>query len=182
MKVTAVMEMSHRKSSRPASMSCIAGAVPRYGTCGDVDAHRRGQHHAAEMRGRADAGRAVVHPRGVGLGIGDELLQRLGREILAGDQHQRDFRDQPDRHEIGLRIVERLGAKQLRIGVGRERAEQRRVAVRRGVAPRAGRRACPRRRRRSRSPHAGPAACSSARPAAARTRRSARRPRRPPPW
>ena len=125
--------MSQRKSIRPADqvLHRRPGAAIRHVL--GIGAHRLVEHDAAEMRGRADAGRAVVQLARIGLGIGDELLERVGRKFLAHDHDQRNFGDQRHRREIVQRIVQRLVAIELRIGVGGDGAEQRRVAVRRGL-------------------------------------------------
>ena len=46
-----------------------------------------------------------VHLRFVRLHIGDELLEILGREILAREDQHRRSRDQPDRLEIVRRVI-----------------------------------------------------------------------------
>ena len=79
------------------------------------------------------AGRAVIHLALIGLCIGHELLQRVHRQILARDQHQRDFRDQVHRREIGDRVVERLLVQRLRMRMGRDGAEDRGVTVGRSL-------------------------------------------------
>ena len=65
------------------------------GHVGDVDADHVVQQHAAEMGGRARAGRAELHLRLVRLGVGDELLEVLHRQVLARDQRDRNLGDQP---------------------------------------------------------------------------------------
>ena len=91
------------------------------------------EQHAAEMRRRAGAGRAELHLGLVGLGVGDELLEVLGRQILAHGQHDRHLGEQRDRREIGLRIVERLLVERLALGMGADGAEHEGVAVGLGI-------------------------------------------------
>ena len=67
----------------------------------DLDAHRHVEQHAGQVRARADAGRAELHLGVVGLHVGDEFLQVVDRQVLAGEQDARRFRRQPDRLEIG---------------------------------------------------------------------------------
>jgi hypothetical protein len=78
-------------------------------------------------------GRAVIHLALVRLGVGDELLECIGRKILAGDQDQRNFRDQRHRRKIGDRVIGWRVAVKLRIGVGGNGSEQCRVTVRLGA-------------------------------------------------
>ena len=98
------------------------------------------------VRAGADAGRAELHLALVRLDVGDELLEIVHRQVLAGDQDAGRFRDQSDRLEIGRGIVERLLVEALVVGVGTGIADQERVAVRRRLgdalaAGHAGRRA-----------------------------------------
>ncbi len=65
------------------------------------------EQHAAEMGGRAGAGRAELHLALIGLGVGDELLEVADRQILAHGQDDRNLRHQCDRREIVDRAVER---------------------------------------------------------------------------
>ena len=99
------------------------------GHVGDVDADHVVQQHAAEMGGGARAGRAELHLALVRLGVGDELLEVLHRQVLARDQHDRHLRDQADRGEIGLRVVERPLVEGLGLGVGADGADDEVVAV-----------------------------------------------------
>src|SRR5262249_243771 len=99
------------------------------GNVGEVDPDRRIKQHAGEMARRAAAGRAVLHLRLVGLRVGDELLEVVRGQVLAGDQHRRRLSDQRDRCEIGHRIVERRLVEQLAVGVGGAAAEQDLVSV-----------------------------------------------------
>jgi len=83
----------------------------------DIDAYRRVQQHARKMRARAHAGRAELHLALVRFHVGHELLQVVDRQVLAGKQDARRFRDQPDRREVVRRIVERLLVERLVVGV-----------------------------------------------------------------
>ena len=80
----------------------------------------------AELRGRE---RPLV---GIGLGRGDDLVQRFFRPVVGDDVHQRRVAGERDRREIGDRIVGRVLQHQPRDVVGRG-VEQHRVAVRRGA-------------------------------------------------
>ena len=115
-----------------------AGAL--VGNMGDVGAHRGVEHHAAEMRGGARAGRAELHLGLVGLGVGDEFLEVLDRQVLAHQERDRNLGDQRHRREVGHRVVERLLVERLALRLGADGAEQHGVAVGPGVghAPAAG--------------------------------------------
>ena len=87
------------------------------------------QHLGAEMLRTAIAGRAIGQAR-IGLGVGDELGERLRRNRRVDDQRERHAGDQRDRREIlhgivGQLLVERLvdrkrgrGRHQERVAVG----------------------------------------------------------------
>ena len=81
------------------------------------------------MRAGADAGRAELHLAFVCLDIGDELLEIVHRQVLAGNQDAWRFRYQSDRLEIGRGIVEWLLVEALVEGVGAGVADQEGVAV-----------------------------------------------------
>ena len=98
---------------------------------GDMGAHGGVEHDAGEMGRRAGARRPVAHLVLVLLGVFDEFLEIVDRQVLAHDQHRRDFGNQRDRREIGRRVVERPLVERLVLGVGADRAELDRVAVRR---------------------------------------------------
>jgi hypothetical protein len=97
-----------------------------------VDAEGGVQQHAGEVGGRTAAARAVLHLRLVRLGMGGKLPQRLRRQVLARDQEKRHFRVQPDRREIGRRIVERILVERLARRMGPDVAEHELIAVGRG--------------------------------------------------
>ena len=98
------------------------------------------EHHAGQMRGRAGAGRAELHLGLVGFRIGDEFLEIVRRQVLAGDEGDRGLGHQGDRREIRRRIIERLLEQRLVLRMGPDAAEHHRVAVGRrlGDAHRAG--------------------------------------------
>ena len=85
------------------------------------------------MGGRSRAGRAELHLGLVCLGVGDELLEVLHRQVLARDERDRHLGDQPDGGEIGLRVVQRLLVERLGLGVGADGADDEVVAVGRAV-------------------------------------------------
>ena len=111
------------------------------GNMGDIDADRDVEQDTAHMRGGASAGRSVLHPCLVGFGVGDELAQRVGGEILARHQHLRILDEYGDRREVVDRVIWRLLGEQLAVGVGPAVAVEENVAVgcRLGDAARAGR-------------------------------------------
>jgi hypothetical protein len=83
------------------------------------------------MQARTGAGRAVLHAALIGLRIGNEFGERVGREVGPSDQDSRRIRMHDDMLEIGDRIVKRLLVEK---GNLRERGaarQQQRVAVRR---------------------------------------------------
>ena len=98
---------------------------------GDVDAALRVEQGAGELRRRAGARRAVRHLALVVLGIGDERLEAVDRQVLAGDQHRRHVDDERHGREIGARVVERSLVDRLVLRMGADRAEHELVAVRR---------------------------------------------------
>ena len=57
------------------------------------------------MRDRAGAGAAEAHCARIGRGVGDQVLERVGLEVLADQQHHRRARHQHDRFEVDARIV-----------------------------------------------------------------------------
>ena len=68
------------------------------------------EQFAGEMMRGAGAGRAVIQLAGIGLQIVDELLERLGRDLVGiDDDHLRRPRDQRHRDEVLLDIVVELG-------------------------------------------------------------------------
>ena len=104
-------------------------AAAAIGNVRDVDADRRIEQHASQMIGPARPGRAVLHLRLVGLGVGDELLQVAGGKIRARHQHQRLIHDQHHRREIGHGVVQRRLVERLVLGVRADVAEHELVAV-----------------------------------------------------
>ncbi len=96
---------------------------------GDVGADREIEQHAGKVRARADAGGAELRGAHIGLQVGDEPLEVVGRQALARDQRTRRFRHQADRLEVGDRVVERLLIERLIVGLGAGIADENRVAV-----------------------------------------------------
>ena len=96
------------------------------------------EQHGVEIRGRAGAGRGIVEPAGLRLGVLDEIGDRLHRQRRVDHQHERHVRHQPDRDEILDRIIGQIleHADVDRHG-GRCRHQQR-VAVRRRLRRRHG--------------------------------------------
>ena len=85
------------------------------------------------MRGGACARRTELHFIGIGLRVGDEFLEVLGRQILAHEKGDRNVGDQRDRREVGQRIIERLLVHRLALRLGADGAEEYGVAVRLGI-------------------------------------------------
>ena len=96
-----------------------------------------------DMHGRARTGGAIVQLAGILLGVGDELGDRLDRQLRADRQRAQQFTDPRDRLEIGDRIeIDLAHVRHDREHTGRR--HQHGVAVRRGArddrgADRAGR-------------------------------------------
>ena len=91
-----------------------------------------------EVRGGADALRAVGDGAGFGLGLRDQLLDRRDAELGIDDQHVGRAADDGDRLELGRVVVELLVERLVDGERGRRRGQQR-VAV--GVRAREGFRA-----------------------------------------
>ena len=79
------------------------------------------------------AGRAELHLALVLLGVGDEFLEILHRQVLAHGQQDRNLGDERDRREIVDGAVERLLIQRLALGVGADGPEHHGVAVGRGI-------------------------------------------------
>jgi len=60
------------------------------------------------MRAGAAAGRAILRFVRVGLGVSDEFGERVGRDVLACDQHARRIGHEADRREVSRGVIERL--------------------------------------------------------------------------
>ena len=99
----------------------------------DVDAHRDVEQRAGEVRRRPGSGRAVLHLRLVGLGVGDEFLEIVGRQRRARNHQHRQIDEQADRRKIGRGVVGRIFVERLVLGVGADIAQHELVAVRRGL-------------------------------------------------
>ena len=97
-----------------------------------LDAGHVAEQHGGEMRARADADRAVVQLAGIGLGVGDHVLDRLERRLHRDREHLLRGGHQHDRLEARDRI-ERGGRRQRDVD---RRASARRSAAcsRRGAA------------------------------------------------
>ena len=96
------------------------------------------EHQAGGEEDRADAGVRLVELAGVGLHVGDELLEVLRREVLLGGDDDREAGDQPDRLKILGRPVGEVRIELDGGGVRPHLPHQDGVAVRVG-AHRAGR-------------------------------------------
>jgi hypothetical protein len=100
----------------------------------DVDADAVIQEHAAEMRRRTGARGAKLHMRLVRFGIGNKFFEIIGRQVLARDQHDRNFSSENYRREIGHGIVKRMLVSRLTLGVRVDVAEHELIAIRRGFS------------------------------------------------
>ena len=102
------------------------------GDVDDLDAGHGGEHLRRQVRGRAVALRGIGHLAGIGLGVGDQLLEAAGGQVETGGDDIGHDRQHRDRHElrpvIGQRLVEIVVDRQ-----GRGRTAQQRVAVRLGA-------------------------------------------------
>ena len=112
-----------------------AGALVGHGRHRHVQ--RRLKQHAAEMRGRADAGIGEGDVLLLRLDRLDQLGDRVGREVGPGDDGHRHVGDQPDAGEVLGRIVGELAVER---GAGRlaDMVQQQRVAVGVGLGDPAG--------------------------------------------
>ena len=95
-----------------------------------LDAGLRFQLSRREVRRRAHPLRGVGQLAGIGLAVGDELLERVCRQLLAHDQDIRDGRQHGDRNEPG-RIVAGVAIEQVIERQRGGRSDQQRIAVRR---------------------------------------------------
>jgi hypothetical protein len=98
-----------------------------------IDARGSIEQCAGKVRRRTHSCRAVLQLGPVRLGIGDELRQGFGRKVFARNQHEWLFGDEPDRSEIGSRIVGQLLVEGRIVGMRPDSAEQHRITVRHGV-------------------------------------------------
>ncbi len=92
----------------------------------------RFEHLADELRQRALA-EAEVELARIGLGIGDELGERLGRHVGRDHQHQAAARDRRDRHEVLQRIVGQRLVDQRRDEMRRAVGDEQSIAIRLGA-------------------------------------------------
>ena len=87
------------------------------------------EHLADEMGEAAVAGGAEVERAGPRLGVGDELGERVDRQILLHHQDRRPFRHHRDRHVVAQRIERIVLLHGGGRDVGADRAHLQRVAV-----------------------------------------------------
>ena len=149
---------------RPPIRSCIAGPVPLYGTWVMFVPIALVEHHAAEMRRRASAGRTELHLRLVRLGVGDELLEIVHRQILSRRSARSACRRSGDGREVGRRRCRADACKASGFARACRRCRAPSCSHRASLRRRAWNRSCRRRRRRSRRRSSGRAF----RPSAAR--------------
>src|SRR5215472_16054594 len=73
-----------------------------------LDAGGELDHFTGEMRRGADPGGCEVEPAGIGLGIGDELSERLYRQRQRRDDHRRRGADDRNRLQSVEEIVRNI--------------------------------------------------------------------------
>ena len=69
-----------------------------------IDAGHHLEQFAGEMARAADAGRPHVDPARIGLGVGDELGDRLGRNGRVDREHCRRLADAGDRQHVAHKV------------------------------------------------------------------------------
>ena len=118
----------------PEMASVIASPAPRYGTCTMIGrADQRLEQFAGEMRHGSGASRPVGELAGIGLGVSDQLLERLHRHRrMHRDAHGGDAEDR-DRLEVLERIVLGVAVGDRNDDLRAAAAEQDGVAVRLGA-------------------------------------------------
>ena len=94
----------------------------------ELDAGHGLEQGGRQVRGGADALRAVGNAAGIGLGLLDQLLHRRHAELGADDQHVGRAAEDRDRLEPGRVVVELLVERLVDRQRGRRRGQQR-VAV-----------------------------------------------------
>ncbi len=104
----------------------------------DVDCGPLLEHFADHVRRRAVARRSEVDLAGVGLGVGNELGDRVHRQLRIGDQEIGAGREQCDRREILDRVIADVGVDRGSDREGRGVAEHQRIAVGFGACGRFG--------------------------------------------
>ena len=112
--------------------SADRGRPAAIGHVGELGA---GQHHeqlAGDMSGVTDAGRRHVDLARVGLGIGDEFGDRLGRERRVDLHDERSAHQARDRSNVASETDARLVVERDAERV-RRRGKQKRVAIRRRI-------------------------------------------------
>ena len=91
------------------------------------------------MRPVASAGRCVIELARLLLRRGDEIGERLVRQVGADQHHGGQIGDMDDRGEGGVRIVGKLGAEHMRDGVRPDLGEEQVIAIRLFAHDRGGR-------------------------------------------
>ena len=108
---------------------------------GHVDHVYPGQHHeqcGGHLRDRAGAIRRYADLARVGLGVGDELGERLGGKCCVDHHDMAHPHDAGDRGDVADEIEVELVIERRRIGGGRRVEYEKRIAVRRRVHDRLG--------------------------------------------
>jgi hypothetical protein len=108
-------------------------AAAAVGHVDDVHAGQGLEHLAGKVRARAVAGRGVVEPARVVLGVAHQLGHRGHRQRRRHHQHQRDLGHARDRREVGHRVETQLAVQRLVDRVRAVGAVEQGVAVGRGL-------------------------------------------------
>src|SRR5581483_168701 len=103
---------------------------PAIGNPRGLDADQLVEQRAGDVRDRADAGMAVLQRGALLPGIGDEVLEILRRQGLAGEQDDRRFGDEAEIVEILARVVADARIKRRRRRMRAHVPERDRVAIR----------------------------------------------------
>ena len=84
------------------------------------------------MGSRSSTGRAKLYRVLVGLHVGNEFGERICWKILRGNDRTRCLDDEPERREIGKRVVGRLLVERLTPGMSAAVADDKLIAIRWG--------------------------------------------------
>ncbi len=117
----------------PAITSCIAGASPRYGNVRDGDASHALEQFGRQVRNRAIARRRHIELARIGLGVGEQLLHVLDRQVIVHDQRVGGLGHQRHRLHALDGIVRQLAVDGRCDGLAADGAQQQHRAIRLGT-------------------------------------------------